>query len=204
MKLSNRKQTAELWYNGKIPAYLFFEILTSQDLTLLKKDKGYAKERDLKSAWAKIYDEYFTLKGDPKMALIVKTQADIITMARTIEVVRQTVYAICTVKFDDTQLVGLIAKVRELGFDFDEKNPLDSCLSILKEQIPSYETRIEIEKDNLEMLTKGVASTFEENCVAYEGWGFKIDENCSLRRYVAYEKSVLKKASKENGKRKAN
>src|SRR5690606_30615714 len=138
--------------------------------------------------------------------IIVNTQMEIIGMVRQIEIVRQAVYAICTVRVDDEQLKSLADGIIANGFSFDLKNPLDSCLSIIKEQIPSLETRIEIEKDNLKSLTEGVATTFEENCVSYEQWGFKIDENCSLRRYVAYEKAVIKKSQKQksNGRRKVN
>lgn len=202
-----KRKTAKLWYDAKIPAWLFFEILSTDNLKLLKKDEGYAKKSDLQRNWAKIYDEYFILKGDPKLATIITTQMDIIKMVREIEQARQIAYAICSVKMTEDQLKRMAQPLIEMGFSFDLDNPLDSVLKIIKEEIPSIETRIEIEKDNLQSLKDGEASTFEENCVAYEGWGYKIDEDCSLRRYVAYEKSVIKKAQKQkqsDGKRKVN
>lgn len=194
---------AKLWYNGEIPARLFFEILETSNLTLLKKTEGKAKKGALSTNWAKIYDEYFLLKGDMKLANIINTQVEIAKLVRSIEVVRQALYAICTVQFDDDGVMEIITKIRKLGFEFDEKKLMDSVVSILNHQIPSLETRIEIEKDNLKSLTDSVAATFEDSCVALEGWGYKIDEDCSLRRYVAYEKAVKQKASKQNsdGKR---
>lgn len=198
-----KKKIAKLWHNGEILARLFFEILATENLNLLKIDEGHAKKSDLKRAWAKIYDEYFELENDPKMNIILKTKMRILQMARSIEMVRQAVYAICTVNFDDEQISKIVDGIEKNGFEFDRKNPIDSCLSILKEQIPSLETRIEIERDNLDSLLKGEATTFEENCVAFESHGFRVDENCSLRRYVAYKKSVIKK-SRKDGKRKTD
>ena len=197
------KTIAKLWHNGEMPARLFFEILTSKDMNLLKISEGTAKKKDLKRNWSKIYDEYFVLKNDPKLALIVRTQVDIAKLVRSIELTRQTLYAICTIQFDNEQLATLAGRITEQGFYFDVENPLDSVHRILQNEIPSIETSIEILKDNLKDLTEGVAATFEESCVACEGWGYKIDENCSLRRYVAYEKAVKSKASKQksNGKR---
>lgn len=198
-----KKEPAKVWYNGEIPARLFFEILTSNDLKLLKIDEGYTKKGQLKRNWSKIYDEYFVLKNDPKLAVIVNTQVEIAKLVRQIEVTRQTLYAICTVQMNDEQVELLAKRITEQGFYFDIDKPLESVLRILQEDIPSIETRIEIEKENLKDLTEGVAATFEDSCVAYEGWGYKVDENCSLRRYVAYEKAVLKKSRKQksDGKR---
>lgn len=198
-----KKKTAKLWYNGEIPARLFFEVLKTQDLSLLKRNKGKAKEVDLKRNWANIYDEYFELKDDPKLVLIIRTQTEIIQMIRQVEIVRQAVYAISSVQFDKDQMASVIKGITDMGFSFDPDNPLDSVLQIIKYEIPSIETRIEIEKDNLKNLTQGAASTFEDTCVAYESWGYKIDENCSLRRYIAYERAVKQKASKQrnDGKR---
>ena len=202
MRLKKRK-IAKLWKDGLIPARIFFEILSSQNLKLLKKEHGYAKKGDLKRAWSKIYDEYFVLKDDLKLAQIINTQANIIQMVRQIEVTRQAVYAICKVPFNKEQLKELVDGIKAQGFSFDIQNPLDSVTKILKEEIPSIETRIEIEKDNLKSLTDNVVTTFEDNCVGFEGWGYKVDENCSLRKYVSYEKAVIKKAQKQksNGKR---
>lgn len=196
-------KTAKLWKNGKIPARLFFEILTTQNLKLLKKTKGNADIEDLRINWSLIYDEYFELKQDSKLRLIIQKQIDVAKLIRRVEITKQALYAIATTKFTDDQINEIAQKISELGFYFDIENPIDSIHRILTEEIPSLETRIEIEKDSLKELTEGEASTFEDTCVAYEGWGYKIDEDCSLRRYVAYEKAVLKKASKQkqDGKR---
>jgi hypothetical protein len=201
--MKKQKEIAKLWHNGEMPARLFFEILTTSNLKLLKITDGKAKKKELKRNWTKIYDEYFVLKNDPKLALIVKTQVDIAKLVRMIEVTRQALYAIVTVQFDNNQIKILADKITEQGFYFDVENIIDSVHNILHNEIPSIETSIEILKDNLKDLTEGVSSTFEESCVACEGWGYKIDENCSLRRYVAYEKAVKSKANKQksNGKR---
>lgn len=193
-----------MWYNGEIPARLFFEILKTENLNLLKKDKDKkVKRKQLKKNWNQIYDEYFELKDDQKMKIIIQTQKDIISLATTIELVKQALYVIVSKKLDDNQIKVLSEKIKLLNFPFDENNPLESAHSLITEYIPSLQTRIEFEKENLKSLTEGQASTFEDNCVAFESYGYSVNENCSLRRYIAYEKAVLKRA-KENGKRKTN
>lgn len=191
------KKKARLWKDGEIPARLFFKILETQDLCLLKRKKGKAGKGTLQKNWSKIYDEYFELRDDPRLRIIVEVQLSIVTMLRRAEIARHAVRALSTAKFDDEQMCDVIEGLKSLGFSFDMENPLDSILKILKNDIPALETRIELEKETLDNLTKGVASTFEESCVAYESWGFKIEEDCSLRRYVAYEKAAKQKAVKQ-------
>lgn len=193
-----------MWYNGEIPARLFFEILKTENLNLLKKDKDKkVKQKQLKRNWSKIYDEYFELKDDQKMRNIIDIQKDIISLATSIELVKQALYVIVSKKIDKAQLKILSEKIKALNFPFDPEKPLDSAHRLISEYIPALETRIELEKENLKSMTDGQASTFEDNCVAFESYGYSVNENCSLRRYIAYEKAVLKRA-KENGKRKTN
>lgn len=136
-----------------------------------------------------------------KLDLILKTKENIRSLMASIEIAKPILLSLCKVNFNDEQLNELKGVLSDLGFSIDLDNLLDSVLSVLEVDIPSMETRIEIEKDNLKNLTKGEASTFEENCVAYESAGFSIKEDCSLRRYVAYEKAALKKyKSVKNGK----
>ena len=198
-----KKKPAKIWHDAKIPAYLFFDILQTENLKLLIRKKGKLSKNDLEKAWASIYDEYYLLKGDRKLDLIIRTKKRILELMYKVEVVKPILYSICTVPFNEEQLNELAEKLKKVGFKLDLEDPLTSVLNILQSEIPAIETRIEIEKDNLKLLTDGEAATFEENCVAYESFGYKIDESCSLRRYVAYEKAAIKK-SKSNGKRKVN
>lgn len=193
-----------MWDNGEIPARLFFEILKTEDLTLLKKDKNKeVSKKNLRRNWEKIYDEYFELKDDQRMHLIVQSQKDIISLAASVELVKQALYVIVSKQLDDKQIKTLSKRIRALGYPFDDSDPLSSAHQLLIDHIPSIETRIEFEKENLKSLTEGKAATFEDNCVAFETFGFSVDENCSLRRYIAYEKAVLKRIKKD-GKRKVN
>lgn len=201
---------AKTWFNGEIPARLFFEILESGKLAKLVKDEpgnNYPVPATsvLKRNWDKIYDEFYRLKDDRKLRLIVKTRKTILRLYRTIEVVKPVLWALANTPFNEEQLAEIVEQLKPMGVVIDLENPMsEEVLKALQRQLGGMETQMKLEEDNLANLVKGEKRSFEDNLVIFEEGGYQPDENMSLRMYCAKEKALIRKAkrlkTKKNGK----
>ena len=67
------------------------------------------------------------------------------------------------------------------------------CDRVLKTIIPSLQTQIELEKHNLEEITKGKKQSFQSKLRAIEKLtelNYRIDSNITLSEYISYEKEI--------------
>lgn len=206
MRRKKHIRTAKYWHDMMIPARLFFEILEDDKVYRLiyqeydGKTLSKPKTKDLERAWAKIFDEYFRIKNDPKLKLILKTKREIIKWYRRIAIGEFVLLNVATKPLTDQMRKDVFEKLKKLQIYINPENDtLEEIKKALTITIAGFKNRMELEKDNLNNLTKGVKSSFEEDCVSMEDFGFKIDENVSLGRFLQYEKSCIKKA--KNGRR---
>lgn len=190
------------WSDCSLPASLFFEILESDDKTkLIQKDiyskyQKLPKKQELENAWDDIFDEFFKLKNDPKMRLILKVKKSILVLYAKINTIDTVVRAVSSMIMTEEMRDGLLTKLKPLGVHFEKGlNSREKILKILNYHLAGFRNRIALEEDNLKQLTKGVRQTFEEKCVALEEFGYSISEDVSLRRYLAYEKGAKKQNS---------
>lgn len=189
---------AKLYRDCGIPAMLFFEVLESNKLGRLQKTKGLPPATEVyQAAWDAILDEYQELKKDGKFALILDTKARILDTFKVIHSVKSALYFMAKNPLDREQKVKISQALAVVGVRFNVDKPLaeeiERCCRV---DLAGIESRLELEKDNLKNLTKAEKANFEDNCVAFESYGFKVDDTVSLRRYLAYEKACREKSRK--------
>ena len=195
MKVKKTKYYKDL----KVPAYLFFDILESNDLRLLII-KGEPKEGKLKKAFSRIFDLYYEVKNDGKLRLILKTKKNIIKLYRKIGIIEAVVLSLVQFSFPEDKVKELIAGLRKGGININEDLDLDKeLLRVLKNDLAGFKTHLALEEDNLKNLSKGEKSSFEDSLVALESvFTFAIDEKISLAKYLSYQKSATKKVKASN------
>ena len=183
----------------KIPAYIFFDILTSDDLRLLII-KGEPKEGKLEKAFSDIFDLYYEDRNDGKLKLILKTKKTIIRLYRKIGIIEAVVLSLVQFNFPKDKVKELIANLRKGGIRINEDLDLDEeLLRVLKNDLAGFKTHLQLEEHNLKELSKGEKSSFEDSIVALEGvFNFAIDENVSLGKYLSYQRSANKKVKENN------
>ena len=181
-----------------VPAMLFFDILENNKLKALTI-KGKPTENQLNKAWANIFDEFFKLKNDAKMRLVLKTKKEIIKLYRKIAIIEATVLSLVKFEFPKEKTIILIDLLAKGQIHIDKTKDLDAeLLKVLQNDLAGYQTALKLEEHNLEQLTKGVKSTFEDSLVMLEGSaGYAIADNVTLKKYLSYERSAIKR-SKNN------
>ena len=195
MKVKKTKYYKDL----KVPAYLFFDILETNDLRLLII-KGEPKEGKLKKAFSRIFDLYYEVKNDGKLKLILKTKKNIIKLYGKIGMLECVVLSLVQFTFPEDKVKGLIEGLRKGGINIDESVDLDSeLLRVLQTDLAGYKTHLALEEHNLKELTKGEKSSFEDSLAALEDVHNRpMDENMSLAMYLARQKSAKEKVKSSN------
>ena len=195
--MNNKKPS--YYQNARIPAVLFYDILESGDINLLVK-KGKPTKNQLEKAFSNIFDEFFELKNDSKMRLVLKTKKEVIRLYRKIAIIEAIVLSLVSFRFPDDKIEMLVDHLSKVGITVNKENNLDKeLLNVLKTSLAGYRNILALEEHNLKELTKGVKSTFEDSLVSLEGViGYAIDDTVTLKKYLSYEKRATKKAN--NGK----
>ena len=207
---SPKMQNSKCWNNCDIPAKLFYKIIETNDDSLLII-KGNPDKTKLNDSWRLIYDEFFTIKNDGKLKLVLKSRFEIIKLDYKLQTIKNILFTISTAPLTKDERILLMEGLNKLdvNINVEEYKKLVGFKSelFLKEEIlrihdyilPSIINKLNLEKGNYENLTekKEIISSFEDNCVNIENaLGRQIDENMSLRKYLSYEKSVIKLSKK--------
>lgn len=202
---------SKCWNNCDIPAKLFYKIIETNDHSLLTIE-GNPDKTQLNNAWRSIYDEFFTIKNDGKLKLVLKSQIQVIKLEFKIQTIKNILYAISTTPLTKDERIKLIEGVNSIGLNIDvEKYKLEvgkkselflkgEIIRVNKTVLPHLINRLNLEKGNYDNLTekKEIVSSFEDNCVNIENaLNRSVDDKMTLRKYLAYEKSVIK-LSKRN------
>lgn len=190
------------WHDTRLPAELFFEILQSGKFKKLII-KGKPSKGELRKAWSKIFDEYFTIKDDTQLKEILRVKKNILKSTLKIQTIEASLKIFALGKLNKETTTNIVNKLKEIGVFIDLKKSLnEEVLRILKTHLAGLKTSLQLEEHQLKELTKGATTTFEDNCVNIEQClGRSITENVSLRKYLAYE-AQAKRISIERKKRK--
>lgn len=194
---SARMQNSECWNSLKVPAVLFFEVIETNNIELLTI-KGKPTIKQLIDSWEQIYDLYFQKKNDTKLKLILKTRAEIHEAEFRIKTIKNVVNVFRTLPLTKDQQQRLINKLNEINVYIDSnKGLLNELHRLATVFIPQLETRLEIDRMNLDELTKGKKTDFNDACVSIENILERtIEENVSLAKYLSLEKAADKKVKK--------
>lgn len=187
------KKKPKYWYNTKIPAELFFDILESGQL----KDliiSGKPKVKELQKAWTKIFDEYFKIKDDGKLRIIIKTKSEILKLTLKISVIENTLKILSIGKLPKENVVKITNKLKSINVFINPEKPINKqVLQKLKTTVAGLKTRLAIEEDNIKKLGLEAKSSFEADCVNIESaLGRSINESVTLKKYLEYAKAAKK------------
>ena len=186
------KKKPKYWHNGKIPAELFFEILAEGDKKLLMIS-GRTSKKKLETAWSDIFDEFFTMKDDPKLRLILRMQNKVVKLHGNIEGTNNLLKSLLAVENAPVEIVIQICELLEkISINIDPKKDLKTQVKrILDFDLSHLKNELLMSQDELETLCKGAKTTYEESIVAIEDVkGRALSQNLSLRKYCAEEKSA--------------
>jgi hypothetical protein len=196
------KKKPKYWNNGKIPADLFFEILSTGNLDLLII-KGSTTETKLITAWEDIFDEYFLLEDDGKFKLIQKTQERVRKSIHKIEWVKDTLKILAVIDLTAEMFERTQQALKKVGVTFDYTKGIEEEIErVMSTTIAHWSNDLELEKDNLSNLNKGAKTTYEESLVGIENAiGRASGEKISLRKYCALKKSAQEISKQHKNKK---
>ena len=187
-----------------IPARIFFEILTTKNLQLLKPKPS---EQGLDEVFTQIYDDWFIKSDNPNAKQFLKLTNSINFMEHKIRIIKRVVKYIAShlepaihigldLKSLLNDLLDALVKGCEIYVD-KETATLDELERILSVEIGILENDLNVDKIVLESM-KG-----KENAKAFNYYrqivelsnahGRNMDENMTLARYIEEEKSAIEK-----------
>jgi hypothetical protein len=186
---------AKIYTNTKIPAVRYFEILETGDLSLLKKNKGKVSKKKLRKAWMYINDEVYLKRGSRKQNVLIRHQKKMLELIRKKEIAKTVLKAIYLYTFRDNDLKEIIKELESIGVKINiENNILEEINNALVVQLGSWETEIKLIEDDIKNLTAGEKVSFLETIVLFEDYGYKVEEDVTMEKYLVYEKFVKEKA----------
>ena len=190
-------------YNSieKIPAKLFFEVLSSKDYTLLEADN---KDEDLETVFIAIYDDFFVKSDNPeaKRYLILTTNIAFLEykLATIKQVMEFAYFAQLTKEMRDKLLKAL-----EVGCGIyidKDADFTEEVKRVMQVETGIIENDLTMEKLDLDSMVKNSsqkAFDFYDNIVSLSNVHERnIDETLTLAMYIALDKSAKQKIKKQN------
>ena len=189
------KKKPKYWQDGRIPAELFFEILSERDYQLLMI-KGRISPKKLEKAWDDIFDEFFLLRDDPKLRIMMRLQESIRKIKHKIEVVNNVLKVLMILDLPKEMLIQVCDSLKKIRIVIDPETSIPKQIKNIQEfRLAHLETELKIEKDKLKGMSKDQKTTYEEGLVSIENvLGRPTGENLTLRKYCALEKSSKAKS----------
>lgn len=188
-----KTEKAKYWKDCSIPANLFFHNTESETLDFLVIS-GNPTEEELKKAWQDIEDEYYLLVKNKKSEIQRDTRLKAMVLKLKINQVKNAINIIAIMPVTVDQAEQVIEKLKPLGIKFKSGLTTNQKIDVItKQYIPSWETDLEIELQNIKENDKSVS--YEESVQwISDVKGRHIPEEMSLRRFVTEEKSAIKYA----------
>lgn len=184
-----------------IPAKLFFEIVDKADYSLL----GFKTDADNQKAFDKIYDEYFELTQSPRVKKDFEMRLQISALHHKITVLDTTLDFIVNFPMTVKHRLEIIDLLDEINIKIDKEKDLVKQVNAIKHRIVgSLNNKLKIQLSHFEKLQKknDVKTTFEKMIVGFENvLDRTIDDNISLRKFIAYEQSVKEKIAQQKNKK---
>lgn len=193
-----------------IPAKLFFDIIETGEVEKLVIS-GTPTENGLENAWDSIFDKYFAAREDGKLKLMMRTRGRIALLSQKLAVMQAVVRFMATYPLTKEERLEVVDKLAEIGVKINKEAPIvDEIMKVLKNSIPALETRLRLEKHNLDELAKGKKISYEKALVSMETcFGYSLSPDITLAKYLAYEEKAIqisndrkKQAIKNKRKRK--
>lgn len=187
-------EKVDYWSDTRIPANIFFYNLNNTNKSFLIKS-GKPTEEELSKAWENIEDEYYSLREDKKSSLMMSTRTKIAMMTLKISFCQLSVNLLENMPMSDDHINEIFIKLSKVGVRLKESLSFKEKISIVKEQyIPSWETELQMEQDNLKNNTSEQVAEYEEALQIISDIKERhMPEDMSLKRFVIEEKSALKR-----------
>lgn len=190
-------------YNSieKIPAKLFFEVLSSKDYTLLQADN---EDEDLEQVFIVIYDDFFVKSDNPEAKRYLALTTNIAFLEYKLATIKQVMefayFAQLTKEMRDK-----ILKALEVGCGIyidKEADFTEEVKRVMQVETGIIENDLTMEKLDLDSMVKNSsqkAFDFYDNIVSLSNVHERnIDETITLAMYIALDKSAKQKIKKQN------
>lgn len=181
-KKSKNQNEEKVLTCSNTPARLFFEILKTNDTSLLKVENH-------EEQFEKLYDEFYELRGNQTEKQKLTALEKLCKLKHKLEVLKlaDELYHLP----EDKVKVKINILLEKIGYKVPEKNPFQ----VFKQWIGILENEIEftIIENNLNEKPKKIDLTFSEIIVAFENkLKRQISDNISIEKFIAYEKNCTK------------
>ena len=190
-------------YNSieKIPAKLFFEVLSSKDYTLLEADN---EDEDLETVFIAIYDDFFVKSDNPEAKRYLNLTTNIAFLEYKLATIKQVMefayFAQLTKEMRDKLLKAL-----EVGCGIyidKDADFTEEVKRVMQVETGIIENDLTMEKLDLDSMVKNSsqkAFDFYDNIVSLSNVHERnIDETITLAMYIALDKSAKQKIKKQN------
>lgn len=180
-----------------IPAKVFFKILENKDYQLLKPKP---REKGLESVFLSIYDDWFIQSENPNAKEYLRMTNEMAFLIYKINTIKQVLHFIYynqtteKMRFDIIDALSLNCNI----YLDKSKSFTNEMLDVLRIQVGELEIDLEMLKTNRDELKP--SDSEQEKVFSYyrQIMGFEniikrnIDENCTLAKYIEYERTAVK------------
>lgn len=189
----------------KIPAGVFFEILETNNFTLL----GNSTPEELESVFDKIFDEYVLLENNEKVIQWYAKKQKIALIQTQICIIDNILYSICynhlTIEERLSQ-IEMLNSIKGVIVKFDADKPiLDEVLRVKNVVIGSLNNRLNIELATEKKQSANVKYSYLKDLAAIENiLGYNMPEDMSLEMFVHRKKTATQKAKSSKNLKNGN
>jgi len=188
-----------------IPAKTFFKILETKDYQLLKPKP---KEKGLEQVFISIYDEFFIKSDNTEANEYLKLTKEIASLEYKIAYLKQALHFYFYNRTTEAMRMEFIEALK-VGYDIViniELPFIDEVKRVLSVEIGIIENDLSLAKTNYEKMTKKSqqkAFDYELQVVNLENVIKRsINDDITLAKYIAYEKTAKKIVSEYNKNKK--
>lgn len=174
-----------------LPAKLFFEVCKTGDL------HGISQEN-----WDNIFDEAYQLRQNAQARDVIQRKQRIAALILQANVTQDALFALTKLGKYREARDRIIEILKKIQVYIRPETMYDDILKALKVKIGGIKNRIRLEELYFKQDNEKIGATYEEICVSIENiLERQIDENLSMYKFIAYEKSSNQKV-KQQQKRK--
>jgi hypothetical protein len=165
--------------NLDIPAKLFFKICSTGELGEITQDN-----------WDKIFDEAYQLRKNAEAREAIYKRQRIAVLTLQANIIQDALFALTKLGKYREARDRIIEILKKLQVHIKSETMYDDILRALKVKIGGIKNRIRLEELGMKTDTEKIGATYEEICVNIENVLERtIDENLTMYKFIAYEKS---------------
>jgi hypothetical protein len=181
----------------EVEAKKFFKIIETGDVSILGVD-------NCEQEFEQIYDLYYSSKKDGLMKTILTKRVNISALENEIETVAVACNYILNMPLTKEKRQSLINALSKQGYHIDKDKDVKTEIERIKRvKLGAKKNLLEREKAQLIEITKdkGTNNSFDDVMASFESVLDKshIPDTITLGRFIAYEKQVKEKISRNNG-----